>query len=88
MDTHIEKGQAPKQAGQEQAGLNQAGQEQAGLNFEWVDNPEQFGEMNFTFDGEKVFNLFEDYPNALTKEQKAVFDRENPYWKEYFEARQ
>ena len=39
------------------------------LHVKWIENPEKIGEMIFTFDGEKVFNLFRDYPYALTKEQ-------------------
>ena len=57
------------------------------LKFEWVDNPDQFGEMNFTFDGKKIFNLFQDYPHELTEEQKALFDKENPFWADFFKDR-
>lgn len=53
----------------------------------WIDNPDKFGEMLFTFDGVKVFNLFRDYPQELTEEQKNVFDKENPYWAEFFKDR-
>lgn len=28
------------------------------LKFEWVDNPDQIGERNFTFDGEKFLIFF------------------------------
>ena len=57
------------------------------LKFEWVDNPDQIGEMNFTFDGKKIFNLFQDYPHELAKEQKALFDKENPFWADFFKDR-
>lgn len=53
----------------------------------WVDTPDQVGVFLFSFDQEKVFNLFEDYPHNLTPEQKALFDRENPYWAEFFKDR-
>lgn len=54
----------------------------------WVDNgDESKGEWLFTFDKKKVFNMFADYPHALTAEQKAIFDRENPYWAEFFSDR-
>lgn len=56
-------------------------------NFTWIDNPEKIGEMLFTFDGKQVFNLFRDYPHALTAEQKQIFDSENPYWAEFFKDR-
>lgn len=46
----------------------------------------QGGEDNiiFSFDRVHVFHLFGDYPDKLTKEQKAIFDKENPYWRDYF----
>ena len=53
----------------------------------WVDDPETVGVFEFSFDKETVFNLFRDYPDQLTKEQKAVFDRENPFWKEFFSGK-
>jgi hypothetical protein len=53
----------------------------------WVDNPDVKGEFLFSFDREKVFNLFADYPWKLTKEQKRIFDKENPYWADYFKDR-
>ena len=54
----------------------------------WVDDPETKGVWLFSFDKKTVFNLFEDYPYKLTPEQKEIFDRENPYWVEYFKDRQ
>lgn len=50
----------------------------------WVDNMEAIGEFLFSFDKKKIFNLFEDYPHKLTPEQKELFDRENPFWKDFF----
>lgn len=55
--------------------------------FRWIENPEKIGEMLFTFDGITIFNLFKDYPHKLTPEQKDVFDRENPYWANFFTDR-
>ncbi len=54
----------------------------------WVDNPESIGEWAFSFDKKKVFNMFRDYPHALTPEQKKIFDEENPFWKDFFSDRQ
>lgn len=53
----------------------------------WIDNPERIGEMLFTFDGKRIFNLFHDYPHELTEEQRRVFDAENPFWAEFFKDR-
>lgn len=58
------------------------------LKFSWIENPNTVGEMLFTFDGKQVFNLFRDYPHALTAEQKKVFDEANPYWVNFFRDRQ
>lgn len=57
------------------------------LNFSWIENPQKIGEMLFTFDGKQIFNLFRDYPNALTPEEKKVFDELNPYWANFFRGR-
>lgn len=56
--------------------------------FRWVNDRSQKGQFLFTFDGKTIFNLFRDYPYALTDEQKQIFDRENPYWAEFFKDRQ
>ena len=54
----------------------------------WVDNPDVLGVWEFSFDKKTVYNLFADYPHNLTPEQKAIFDRENPYWANFFKDRQ
>lgn len=50
----------------------------------WVDNPDVKGEHLFSFDKQNVFNLFSDYPHKLTKRQKELFDKENPFWRDFF----
>lgn len=55
--------------------------------FRWIEDPDTVGEMCFTFDGERVFNLFRDYPHELTPEEKEIFDSKNPYWAEFFKDR-
>lgn len=54
----------------------------------WVDTPDTVGEWLFSFDKVRIYNLFADYPHNLTKEEKEIFDRENPYWAEFFKDRQ
>lgn len=49
----------------------------------WFDDLESVGEPKFSFDRKKVFYLYRDYPK-LSKKQKEIFDKENPYWKEFF----
>lgn len=53
----------------------------------WVDTSDKDGEFLFSFDKKQVFNLFENYPHNLTPEQKEIFDKENPYWKDFFKDR-
>ena len=53
----------------------------------WVDNTKIKGQHLFTFDKKEIFNLFQDYPFKLTREQIEIFDRENPFWAHYFRKR-
>lgn len=54
----------------------------------WLDNAdEKVGEWVFSFDKVHTFNMFADYPHKLTPEQKEIFDRENPYWADFFADR-
>lgn len=53
----------------------------------WVENSGKVGEWLFPFNKEKIFNMFRDYPNALSKEEKDLFDKENPYWADFFKER-
>ena len=54
----------------------------------WLDTSDKVGELVFTFDKKTLFNMFADYPYKLTPEEKAIFDKENPYWAEFFADRQ
>jgi hypothetical protein len=54
----------------------------------WIDTSDRVGIFLFSFDKKQVFNLFADYPYKLTPEQKAIFDRENPFWRDFFIDRQ
>lgn len=53
----------------------------------WLDTSDQDGVFLFSFDKKKIYNLFADYPHNLTPEQKDIFDKENPYWADYFKDR-
>lgn len=54
----------------------------------WIDRTDKVGEHLFSFDKKKIYNLFRDYPHELTKEEKEIFDKENPYWVDFFKDRQ
>lgn len=55
----------------------------------WLDNTdEKVGEWIFSFDKKTTYNMFADYPHNLTPKQKEIFDKENPFWKEFFADRQ
>ena len=54
----------------------------------WLDNTGTVEDWIFSFDKKKLFNMFADYPHNLTKEQREIFDKENPYWMEFFKDRQ
>jgi hypothetical protein len=43
-----------------------------------VETPDRKGEFLFTFDCRKVFNFFHDYPEKLTDEEIAIFEKEYP----------
>lgn len=55
--------------------------------FSWLPKTDKVGERLFTFDGKQIFNLFRDYPHALTSEQKRLFDEANPFWVDFFKDR-
>ncbi|HEM4051335.1 TPA: hypothetical protein U1W10_001348 [Streptococcus suis] len=50
----------------------------------WVEELSMKGRHLFSFDKKKVYNLFADYPHNLTAVEIEIFDRENPYWVEFF----
>ena len=53
----------------------------------WTDDLEAVGEHLFSFDKKKIYNLFRDYPYNLTKDEIEIFDKENPYWSNFFADR-
>ena len=54
----------------------------------WKDTSDKDGEFVFSFDKKKEFNMFRDYPHELTAEQKKIFDKENPFWADFFKDRE
>ena len=52
-----------------------------------IDKIDVRGEILFSFDKKKIYNLFRDYPHNMTEEEVRIFDRENPYWRDFFSDR-
>ncbi len=61
--------------------------EQRTDHFYTVDHVGYEGELLFSPDGEKIYNLFRDYPKKFTDEEKDAFDQENPFWAGFFKDR-
>ena len=53
----------------------------------WIEDLECIDRFLFSFDKIKIFNLYKDYPHNLSIEQKRIFDKENPYWNDFFKDR-
>ena len=51
----------------------------------WIDKIDFRGELLFSFDQQKIYNLFLDYPHNMTEEEVRIFDRENPFWIDFFQ---
>ena len=48
---------------------------------------DKVGEHVFSFDKKKNYNLFEDFPHNLTKEEVNIFIKEEYYWTRFFKHR-
>lgn len=46
----------------------------------WAGEEGRVGVFYFTFDKKKIYELDKDYPQNLTKEEKEIFDKENPWF--------
>ena len=53
----------------------------------WLEVLNEKGLWLFSFDQVKIYNMFEDYPDQMTAEEVAIFDRENPYWANFLRSR-
>lgn len=61
--------------------------DEPGQKIWWLEVLNAKGLWLFSFDKEKIYNLFEDYPWNMTDEEVEIFDRENPYWADFFRDR-
>lgn len=50
----------------------------------WTSKIDRIGELNISFDRKKIYNLFEDYPYNMTEEEIEIFEKEEPYWANFF----
>lgn len=53
----------------------------------WWKKSDEVGVWEFSFDKRKIYNMFRDYPHNMTKKEVALFDRENPFWADFFKDR-
>lgn len=53
----------------------------------WVEVTDQVGYCPFSFDKKKIYSLFADYPHNMTAEEVEIFDKENPFWANFFKWR-
>ena len=53
----------------------------------WFEVLNEIGLWLFSFDQVRIYNLFTDYPDNMTEKEVEIFDRENPYWAEFFRDR-
>ena len=53
----------------------------------WKNTPDRKGLWIFSFDKKTEINMFMDYPEKLSEEEKRIFDEENPEWAEFFKDR-
>ena len=52
----------------------------------WVKDT-QIGVWEFSFDKTRIYNMFRDYPKAMSKKEVEIFNKENPYWADFFAER-
>ena len=53
----------------------------------WKHNDDTIGVHEFSFDRKKVYNLFRDYPWALSAEEQIIFDQDEEFWADFFADR-
>lgn len=57
-------------------------------NIVWeVEDLDSFGKLLFSFDKENIYNLWTDYPHEFSKKEREIFDKEYPYWANFFRDR-
>ncbi len=52
----------------------------------WAHTEGHIGELKISFDKKTIINLWTDY-HTLPPEQKELFDKENPYWADFFSGK-
>lgn len=50
----------------------------------WTRKIDTIGQLNISFDRKKIYNLFEDYPYNMSEEEIEIFEKEEPYWANFF----
>lgn len=55
-----------------------------GSEIYWLNDTERIGEHIFSFDKKKQYNLFRDFPHALTESEVEKFVKHEPFWANFF----
>ena len=53
----------------------------------WWVKTDAVGTWEFSFDKKKIYNMFADFPQKMTKEEVKIFIEEQPYWADFFKDR-
>ena len=53
----------------------------------WWEDRKDIGTLTVSFDRKKRYNLWTDYPDKFTEEEKNIFDSEEKYWANFFKGK-
>ena len=53
----------------------------------WEVDDGTIGPKMISFDKDKIYNLWTDYPKEFSEEELKIFDEEMPFWRDFFKDR-
>lgn len=54
---------------------------------EMIDSDRMPGRMLISFDKKKFYNIYGDYPNKMTEEERKIFEEEYPDWVDWLNGK-